>query len=297
MLSAKAQIDDRVTGFQVGADDYVLKPVDVQELLARARALLQRAGQAPLPLARIIAVVGAKGGVGVTTVAVNVAATLVTQGRSVILAELRSHRGTVGPSLNMTPSQDLGSLLAMEPAQIDRQEVMRRVVRHVSGLRVLVAPQDGAGLPLTAAHVEAILDALSPETEYLILDLPAVAGEAVRYAMERTDQILLVVEPEALSVTCARADLETFRAWGIVDRVNLVIVSRSRSTMLMKTSEVESQLGVSVAGTIPPAPEAFHELARIGAAPIVTAKPAELAANTLVDLTRWLAEKLPVTQR
>ena len=65
----------------------------------------------------------------------------------------------------------------------------------------------------------------------------------------------------------------------------------------MKTSEVESQLGVSVAGTIPPAPEAFHELARMGAAPLVTAKPAELAANTLVDLTRWLAEKLPVTQR
>jgi DNA-binding response OmpR family regulator len=42
MLSAKDQVDDKVDGFEAGADDYISKPVDPQELLARAKALLQR---------------------------------------------------------------------------------------------------------------------------------------------------------------------------------------------------------------------------------------------------------------
>lgn len=44
MLSAKDQLEDKVNGFEAGADDYVSKPVDPQELLARAKALLHRMG-------------------------------------------------------------------------------------------------------------------------------------------------------------------------------------------------------------------------------------------------------------
>jgi DNA-binding response OmpR family regulator len=44
MLSAKGQVDDKISGFQAGADDYVPKPVAPEELLVRARALLQRFG-------------------------------------------------------------------------------------------------------------------------------------------------------------------------------------------------------------------------------------------------------------
>jgi DNA-binding response OmpR family regulator len=294
MLSAKGQVTDKVSGLSAGADDYVSKPVDPEELLARAKALLQRAAYGQMPMAWTIALVGAKGGVGVTTVAVNVAAVLTTQGHSVVLAELRDHRGTAAHSLKMTPSQDLGSLLAMDATQIDRKEVSRRVIRHGSGLRVLAAPQYAAGHPLSGPHIEAILNALSPEAEYLILDMQAGAGEAVRLALERADQILLVTEPESFSVACARADLEAFKAWGLLDRVSLVIVSRSRSTMLMKSTEVENQLEVPVVGAIPPAPEAFHEVTRVGA-PIVIAKPETLAAEALIELAGWLAGRRPVS--
>ncbi len=43
MLTAKGQIDDRVAGLDSGADDYLVKPFSLRELLARVRALLRRA--------------------------------------------------------------------------------------------------------------------------------------------------------------------------------------------------------------------------------------------------------------
>lgn len=43
MLTAKGQKDDRVTGFNAGADDYLPKPFDPDELLSRVRAMLRRA--------------------------------------------------------------------------------------------------------------------------------------------------------------------------------------------------------------------------------------------------------------
>lgn len=45
MLTAKAQKDDRITGFDAGADDYLPKPFEPDELICRVRAMLRRGGE------------------------------------------------------------------------------------------------------------------------------------------------------------------------------------------------------------------------------------------------------------
>lgn len=50
MITARDTSNDKVIGLDAGADDYMVKPLDLQELLARIRALLRRGGAASPPI-------------------------------------------------------------------------------------------------------------------------------------------------------------------------------------------------------------------------------------------------------
>ncbi|MET9210643.1 MULTISPECIES: response regulator transcription factor [unclassified Nocardia] len=51
VLSARASVDDRIAGLESGADDYLVKPFELAELVARIRALLRRRTDTPEPVA------------------------------------------------------------------------------------------------------------------------------------------------------------------------------------------------------------------------------------------------------
>ncbi|MEJ2748239.1 MAG: response regulator [Anaerolineae bacterium] len=293
MLSAKGEVDDKVLGFEAGADDYVTKPVARQELLARANALLHRAQYAQVPTARIVTFVGAKGGVGTTTVAINVAAALNNEEKTVTLVELQAHPGTMLYHLNMALAQDLGDLLALEANELNWREVNRRVIQHASGLRLLTAPQDAAEYQLSLEHTQSIVDALTIRTDYLLLDIDSIAGKTMREVLDLTDLIVLITEPEIVSVKAARARLETLHDWSLSDRTRIVIVSRSPSATMMKRNEVETELGLpsgsdKVIGIVPPASEAFQQASQVGI-PVIINKPHLLSARALAEVANWIA--------
>src|SRR5512146_1002668 len=96
MFTAKTQLDDKVIGFEVGANDYLTKPTHPSELQARVKTLLARIGdKKSMGAAKdenhgyVIGVLGARGGLGATTMAVNIGAGLQSRTKSeVIVAEM-----------------------------------------------------------------------------------------------------------------------------------------------------------------------------------------------------------------
>jgi DNA-binding response OmpR family regulator len=312
MLSALEQVEDKVKGLESGADDYVAKPVDPKELVLRVRSLLHRASFNQPPPSRTVAVFGAKGGVGATSVALNVAVMIARAGHSVSLVEMRTSGATLRYQLRLRGLHHLGELLALEPDQIRRPEVERRLLRHTSGLHVLLGPPYASERPLTAAHVERVLDVLTPISEHVILDLDSLlVGEGPRRALDLAEQNLLVTEPEMLAVQCAALQVQRLKDWAIFDRTNLVIMTRSAAASHMNRVEVENRLGMGggepqaasrwepralevdirvrqgVAAVIPAAPELFQHAVREGV-PITLIEPSNPAARALHDLADWV---------
>ena len=53
LITARVEIEDRITGLNIGADDYITKPFDFSELLARLKSVIRRSKGKPSPLITI----------------------------------------------------------------------------------------------------------------------------------------------------------------------------------------------------------------------------------------------------
>ncbi len=148
MFTAKTQLDDKVIGFEVGANDYLTKPTHPSELQARVKTLLSRASEKKGEHAStreenhgyVIGVLGARGGLGVTSVAVNLAASLYARTHSeVLLAELLPGQGALALDLGVDGTRGLTDLLGVS----NLNEITRDRVQRIPGgasLRLEVVP-------------------------------------------------------------------------------------------------------------------------------------------------------------
>lgn len=207
MLSKKSSADDKVAGFEAGVDDYITKPFEPVELLHRIKVLVarhqKRQGHVSPPPTRghIVALFGTKGGVGRTTVGVNLAVALQRklQGR-VALVDADFFFGDIALHLGLSPSHTILDLIS----RIDRidEEVLDQVlIPHSSGLRVLISPRDPEDVELiTPAHLSRLLDILAAHFDYVVVDCQGIYDERTLTTLERADAILLLIKPEVACV-------------------------------------------------------------------------------------------------
>lgn len=304
MFTAKTLVGDKVAGFQAGADDYLTKPVHPAELASHVEALLERSetketeGQ-PIPRARVIGVLGAKGGVGTSTLAVNLAAAArqfhlfdpaPDEPLEVALVDFHPGAGTVAPMLGQEAKADLGTFMALNPDSLDAQMIENQIIPHDSGLRYLPTPLRPAidQVYLLAEHVETILDHLSPKMDYVFLDLGNILDEATHYAIARCDVLLLTIEPEPLCLTLAEALLKQLYATSSsLQDLRVVLVERNLSTSAYSQTQIESWLDQDLAGVIPFAPEEMRQSIVKGVPIIILEPESEIAGHF-----RYLCEQL-----
>jgi len=296
MLSAKSQVSTKVEALEAGADEYVVKPVHAEELVARVASLVRRsrlAGAASrTPEGRVLVFLGAKGGVGTTTVALNVAAGLSREGRSVIVAELRGDPGTCALQMGVSPREDVTNLLVMDPVLIGRKELEGCLVPVPAfGLRALFGPQSSSAYStVEPALAQAIVTGLASMADEVVIDLPSCMTGAGQEAIRKSDVVILVVEREPFAIMCAERTVEWLRTLGAAGtRLRTVLVARTALPMGESLQEIGSRLGSEVLGVVPPSLEA-HVRAQERGVPLVEPDLGNMAAESFVRIVERLAE-------
>jgi CheY-like chemotaxis protein/MinD-like ATPase involved in chromosome partitioning or flagellar assembly len=303
ILSGQTELSAKIQGLEAGADEYVTKPVDPKEMAARVKSLLartQRLRQVMVAPAtqrsrqgKIVAVIGAKGGVGTTTVVANLVTGLLMRNYKSIAVELRPYFGTLARHFGIQPTSTLNDLLELTAKAINEQQISARLQSNSNGVQLLAGPQQLKGYrEAQAEQVEALLKCLVHMTEYVVVDLPHMPSVANRSTLRAAHTIVIVVEPEASCVASAQALIELLQAWTISPTIiKLVSVNRIQSVQTISAAELERSIDCELLGTVTAAPDMAVVALNMGT-PMMSYAPTSLVAGTLQDVVgRLIATK------
>ena len=249
----------------LGVTDYLVSPLRLEAMMDA----IERAAHDPKgpERCRYIAVMGARGGVGSSTVAQNLAwAAAKKVGMRTILADLDLTFGTAGLAFNQDPRQPFGEAFA-DPDRLDTTLLERYMVNEDENLQILstsgaLRHYDG----IDEEAVEKAIDLCRQMTKLVIVDVPHTWNGWVEGVMIGADEAVIVLGPDIANIRDARNLLDFLNGKRGDSRPCRVIINKSdlakRTRLLPK--DISNTLGVQPMANIPFDPAAFIEAANDG---------------------------------
>ncbi|MFG2450628.1 AAA family ATPase [Streptomyces sp. M41(2017)] len=233
------------------------------------------------PGGTVVTVTGAKGGVGATVTAVQLALAAQASGRNVALLDLDLQSGDVASYLDVQFRRSVADLAAI--TDINPRVLQDAVYTHDSGVALLLAPAEGErGEEVTDRVTRQVLGALRSRHDVVVVDCGSQMNSATAAAVELADVALLLVTPDVVAVRAAK---RMVRMW---DRLQIrkaeettTVVNRFARGTEIQPSLVERVTGTRVARTSVPA--AFKELQAV----VDAGRLQDLDARSTVKQAQW----------
>jgi pilus assembly protein CpaE len=300
MLAADGDLEHKVRGLRAGADDYLVKPFHSAELLARIKSLLARFAPRELNVSRssggrIIAFYGAKGGVGTTSLAINTAIALQrAASRTVVLLDANLQFGDHRIFLYLDKAKK-GIVEAVSEPNLDAESLRQVIVRHESGIGLLLAPPSPETAELvTPESMGAILRQLEAMFDYVVVDCSRQLDETTLQIFDLADTLLVVMTADLLSLKNATLVLDMGRNLGYHrDKIQLVL-NRSTSVSGVNIRDAEGILKQRIHYEVPNDFRAAETAINQGA-PFVLEKGESVLAKALNELARAIDRGSPIT--
>jgi len=301
--SSRADAESARRAVLAGARDYLTRPFKVGQPAQSILDQLQRTqarsgGQAAQPIASgiVITVYGAKGGIGKTTIAANLATALAyLTGGSVALADMDTQFGDVAIMMDIPVEKTIVEL-AQRSAELDRDLVGDYLVSHWSQVHILPAPFEPAGWRVvTPDQMEKIITVLAQTHDFVVLDTAACFNDVATVALDKANVVLLVTSMDISSIKNTLVVLKLLASSSFpLDKVKLTI-NHANATDSVKESDIGSILRHDIFWRIP-----YDEDAGVGVQlgkPVVVAKPGARISQSILELAAVLSgrENAPAT--
>ena len=232
---------------------------------------------------RQITVFSPKGGVGKTTLAVNLALALADHGkRRVCLVDLDLGFGDVAITLQLFPARTLAEAVPMESG-LDAGLLETLLTPHREELFTLVAPvQPDAKDSIPASLIGKVLRLLKSSFEYVVVDTSPSFDEHVLQAIDETDELLLVTTLDVPTLKNVKIACETLDLLNVPQGQRHLILNRADEKVGLSPDKVESTLGMRVEAAIPTSPQVAN--ATNSGEPIVGTLPRHAVSRAIALL-------------
>ncbi len=277
---------------RAGAKEFLSAPLKVEDLVAALGRIGRKRGiesDQSNTSGRVIAVCGATGGVGNTSVAVNLAAALAEDpGKSVVLMDLDLSLGDADVFLDAIPEYTLLDV-AQNIARLDLSLLKKSLTKHDSGLFLLPRPVQLQDINLIEAEdLSRVIGLLKASFSHLVLDLSKGFNSFDFTAMKSADHVLLVTQ---LDLPCLRNIVRLMMSFeeydGLKEKIKIVVNRTGLDSSEISLKKAQETIGAEVFAKIPNDYGTMVEVRNNGV-PLVQQAPRAAITHSI----RNLAEKL-----
>jgi pilus assembly protein CpaE len=233
---------------RAGAREFVLES-DHEELKLAVRSQSQVTEQ-PTGNGSIITIFGAKGGVGATTIASNLAGALQTAGSRVCIIDLDFHLGDVLSFMDVSGNYSITDVL-QNMGRLDRELLESSMMRHSSGVNVLAQ----SGKMEEAEHIKGtdignLLTFLRKHYDYVLLDGVKGFDEISLAALDASTHVLMILTQDVPAVRNGQRCLELFTRLGYDQSKVKLVLNRYQKSSKITLEVVADTLKVPVSHAI-----------------------------------------------
>jgi len=298
LTSQDASPDLILRSMRVGAQEFLARPLNIPELAEAVRRLAGRAQSARTERTpgKIIAVFSNKGGVGVTSLATNLAVSFAKNAKmSTALVDLNMQMAEVGLHLDITPTYTIAD--ALGTGNLDESRLKGLLTEHGSGVQLLSTPEDPVeGEMISPGLLLEVFILLRGMFDVVIVDAGHAFDSRVLEVLGLADTILVVAGLDVPTVRNTRRCLTLFAQLGFTqDKVRLVL-NRDTKKSKVTLEDLEETAGCPVFWQLPSDYKSLIDAIDSGV-PAILQNPKSKIAKSIEDLTyelcRTLSEEVP----